>query len=96
MGVGVIEARVLLLQAELGQARGGAGIARYHEVAAAVGPVLEAAGDAEALYKLHQNAARAYAVQADPARARSEGEHYERKGNEVGARLARELVEGSE
>jgi tetratricopeptide (TPR) repeat protein len=36
--------------------------------------VLEAASDADALYKLHQNAARAYAVQGDAARARAEAE----------------------
>jgi hypothetical protein len=73
-GESLVEARALLLQAALGQVRGPDGIARYHEVAAAVRPALEEAGDAEALYKLHQNAARAYAVQADPVRARAEGE----------------------
>jgi hypothetical protein len=73
-GEDVVEARVLLQQAALGQVRGPEGIARYHEVAAAVRPVLEEASDAEALYKLHQNAARAYAVQGDAAHARAEAE----------------------
>ena len=73
-GDALVEARALLLQAALGQVRAPDGVARYHEVAAAVRPVLEEASDAEALYKLHQNAARAYAVQADPVRARAEGE----------------------
>ncbi|MDX6452660.1 MAG: hypothetical protein QOH16_2709 [Gaiellaceae bacterium] len=68
----VVEARVLLQQAALGQVRGPGGVARYHEVAAAIRPVLEEAGDADALYKLHQNAARAYAVQGDAPRARAE------------------------
>jgi hypothetical protein len=73
-GEDVVEARVLLQQAALGQVRGPEGIARYHEVAAAVRPVLEEASDAEALYKLHQNAARAYAVQGDATHARAEAE----------------------
>jgi tetratricopeptide (TPR) repeat protein len=73
-GEDVVEARVLLQQAALGQVRGPEGIARYHEVAAVVRPVLEEASDAEALYTLHQNAARAYAVQGDAARARAEAE----------------------
>jgi hypothetical protein len=73
-GDDLVEARVLLQQAALGQVRGPEGIARYHEVAAAVRPVLEEASDAEALSTLHQNAARAYAVQGDAARARAEAE----------------------
>jgi hypothetical protein len=71
-GESVLEARVRLLQAALGQVRAPGGVARFHEVAAEVRPVLEAAGDAEALYKLHQNAARAFAVQGDAPSARSE------------------------
>jgi hypothetical protein len=73
-GERVVEARVLLMQAALGQVRGPDGVAHYHEVAAAVRPVLEEASDADALYKLHQNAARAYAVQGEAARARAEAE----------------------
>jgi hypothetical protein len=73
-GEHVVEARVLLQQAALGQVRGPEGVARFHEVAAAVRPVLEAASDADALYTLHQNAARAYAVQGDAARARAEAQ----------------------
>jgi tetratricopeptide (TPR) repeat protein len=73
-GEAVVEARVLLMRAALGQVRGPEGIARFHEVAASVRPVLEEASDAEALYKLHQNAARAFAVQGDAPRAREEAE----------------------
>ncbi|HEY8645177.1 MAG TPA: hypothetical protein VIL77_04780 [Gaiellaceae bacterium] len=73
-GERVVEARVLLMQAALGQVRGPEGVARYHEVAAAVRPVLEEASDAEALYKLHQHSARAFAVQGDAPRARAEAE----------------------
>jgi tetratricopeptide (TPR) repeat protein len=73
-GEDVVEARVLLMQAALGQVRGPDGVARYHEVAATVRPVLEAASDAESLYKLHQNSARAFAVQGDAPRARAEAE----------------------
>jgi tetratricopeptide (TPR) repeat protein len=74
VGDGVVEARVLLMQAALGQVRAPDGVARYHEVAAAVRPVLEEASDADALYKLHQNSARAFAVQGDAPRARAEAE----------------------
>jgi tetratricopeptide (TPR) repeat protein len=70
----LVEARVLLMQAALGQVRGPEGVSRFHEVAATIRPVLEEASDAEALYKLHQNSARAYAVQGDAPRAREEAE----------------------
>jgi hypothetical protein len=73
-GESVAEARVRLMQAALGQVRGPEGVSRYHAVAAEVRPILEAASDADALYKLHQNSARAFAVQGDAPRAREEAE----------------------